>query len=246
MKTINTIYVLVILVGVLGIVLTYSRKKENFNDDANLILTNFLNTQKAQTDEISKIFTVNGDFAKTNKILEASTIRTDNDPITFKTQRNNDANVNMMITNAQGLVISGPGKWVNKEEYKNYPGLTIRNKDHPDTHFGWSDGKNYIRGTRTRFDHDVEFSNRIWVNQGDGKVEAKQLCLDGLCINADHLRVLRGEKNVHLKNNGKGALIDCGGKSGDGASTQGMRDGKTCYINDNNTGNTNQQFRLVF
>jgi hypothetical protein len=226
----------ILLIIVLIVLLWNSR--EGFTKDANI--NTFLNTWHTTNDELKKIGTPTDNSMDMGKNITFPREK----GIKFGYTGNKNLNDNnwegsIRATNDDGIHFAGiPDKdWNNKRTIKIWDQLSV-------------EGELHANKIHSRFDLSVHGGSKMRVGSGSGGNEnnwiaKNQLCIGGVCINADHLRILKGEKNVHLKNNGKNALIDCGGKSGDRSSTRGMRDGKTCYINDNNKNNTNQQFRLV-
>jgi hypothetical protein len=78
--------------------------------------------------------------------------------------------------------------------------LNILGPNNQNYHFPFTDGKNYIRGP-TQQDGTLNVADTITApTVNTTKLNANELCLGGVCINADHLRMLKGEKDIGLKN----------------------------------------------
>lgn len=228
----------IILVIILLILLWKYNTKEGFASETKL--NTFLNTWHLTNNEISNTMTAtdnsldigkNITFPKEKGIIFGSQGN--------KTMDNVGHKGTIRMTNGNEMHIVGGG---NPRRINLYDDVYIQGN---------------IKGN-LNVDNDMNINGAInihgakHIKVGDGTggdennwIRKNELCIGGTCINKEHLQILKGEKDVHLKNNGKNALIDCGGKSGDSSSTQGMRDGKTCYINNNDKTNGNQQFRLV-
>lgn len=166
----------VILLGIIAILLMMNIKEGFSTNDK---IANFLNTWSMTNQELEDRFELTNNVIRVKHPLSADRIdtghiRTQDQPITFKHQKNTDNNVSQMFTKKLGLVLGADGKWVTVNSYHSHPGLTVRNKNHGDTHLGWTDGKNYLRGAETRIENG--------------------LCINNTCINENHLKILKGEK----------------------------------------------------
>lgn len=171
------------------VILLWFGKKENFTKDANV--DTFLNTWQLTNKEISKTMELSDDkitFKKpintnsinTNSIFgDSLDIRTKNSPIIFKKDLNRDKAVSAMFTLNNGLVISSNKNWAEIDSYKNHEGLTVRMPNGGDSHIGWTNNQNYLRGDQTNIQN--------------------KLCIGGTCIDENHLKVLTGGKAFSIK-----------------------------------------------
>lgn len=82
-----------------------------------------------------------------------------------------------------------------------------------DSWFPFHDNQNYIRGTNTIVDTPLNVNGDIWMK--NNKVEAKQICIDGWCLDSGHADWLRkasaGDvtdeaRNTNQNSKGNGAI----------------------------------------
>lgn len=229
-----TPHVILIFGLILLIIIRYSRR-ERFSEDSKLILTDFLNTTKAQSDEIKKVYTIDGKRAITDKEI---LIKNTNGSNTHLNHHNDGKHTGQNYIRGVHTHINTP---TSITEDTTIQGTTfIKN---------WAGNAD---ATTSRIANDTNHYKKLMIignTSGGGNVRRVGVwdefqvngtfCINGTCIDESHLKILTGDTDFLLRNrhkHGKGEVIDCGFNKHSNPDI--------CHLHQGDWNNANQLFSI--
>lgn len=166
-----------VILGVLILIIIFYTNREGFTSEGKL--TEYLNTWKATNDELAKTIVASDNRIDMNKNV--------------KITGNLETTGNVNFPRDKGIKLG----FLDNIDSNDYQG-SIRATPNEGVH---------IVGTKVNNARLTKFYDKVHVHgdlSADNDLTAphiyakNQLCIDNVCINADHLRILKGEKDISI------------------------------------------------